>query len=134
MGMQHVVAMFGATVLAPLLLAVTGGNASRVPFALCGTAGAALLYLIAALITLRWGSRWIDRLMPPIVTGSVVALIGLNPASSALTDAINTNLTVDSAADLPGLIVAAATFFTAVPVPLHLVNESTRFCEAVIMS
>ncbi len=125
MGMQHVVAMFGATVLAPILmgfnpqvalffsgvgtllfvvvtglkvpsylgssfafigpvLAVTGGNESNVPFALCGIAGAAVLYLIAALITIRWGSRWIDWLMPPIVTGSVVALIGLNLASSAV--------------------------------------------------
>jgi uracil-xanthine permease len=161
MGMQHVVAMFGATVLAPLLmgfdpqvalffsgvgtivfilatglkvpsylgssfafigpvLAVTGGNASNVPFALCGIAGAALLYLAAALITIRCGFRWIDRLMPPVVTGSVVALIGLNLASSAVTDAINSSLVVNSAADLPGLIVAASTFLTAALVPLHL--------------
>jgi uracil-xanthine permease len=161
MGMQHVVAMFGATVLAPLLmgfnpqvalffsgvgtlvfvvatglkipsylgssfafigpvLAVTGGSASNVPFALCGIAGAAVLYLVAALITIRCGSRWIDVLMPPIVTGSVVALIGLNLASSAVTDAINANLTINSAADLPGLIVAAATFLAAALVPLHL--------------
>ena len=161
LGMQHVVAMFGATVLAPLLmgfnpqvalffsgvgtllfvvvtglkvpsylgssfafigpvLAVTGGEASKVPFALCGIAGAALLYLVAGLITMRWGSGWIDRLMPPIVTGSVVALIGLNLASAAVTDAINANLTVNSAADLPGLIVAAMTFLTAALVPLHL--------------
>jgi putative pyrimidine permease RutG len=161
MGLQHVVAMFGATVLAPLLmgfnpqialffsgvgtlvfivatglkvpsylgssfafigpvLAVTGGDASKVPFALCGIAGAAVLYFVAALITIRWGSGWIDRLMPPIVTGSVVALIGLNLASSAVTDAINANLTVNSAADLPGLIVAALTFLTAALIPLHL--------------
>jgi putative pyrimidine permease RutG len=161
LGMQHVVAMFGATVLAPLLmgfnpqsalffsgigtlvfvaatglkvpsylgssfafigpvLAVTGGDASRTPFALCGIAGAALLYLAAALITIRWGPGWIDRLMPPVVTGSVVALIGLNLASSAVTDAINANLVIDSRADMPGLIVAAATFLTAALVPLHV--------------
>ena len=160
MGLQHVVAMFGATVLAPLLmgfnpqvalffsgigtllfvvatgfkvpsylgssfafigpvLAVTGGDASKVPFALCGIAGAAGLYFVAALVTIRWGSGWIDRLMPPIVTGSVVALIGLNLASSAVTDAINANLTVNSAADLPGLMVAALTFLTAALIPLH---------------
>ena len=160
LGMQHVVAMFGATVLAPLLmgfnpqvalffsgvgtlvfivatglkvpsylgssfafigpvLAVTGGNASNVPYALCGIAGAAVLYFLAALITIRWGSRWIDVLMPPIVTGSVVALIGLNLASSAVTDAINADLAVRGAADVPGLIVAAATFLTAALVPLH---------------
>ncbi len=161
MGLQHVVAMFGATVLAPLLmgfnpqvalffsgvgtllfvvatglkvpsylgssfafigpvLAVTGGKAVKVPYALCGIAGAAGLYFVAALVTIRYGSRWIDRLMPPIVTGSVVALIGLNLAASAVTDAINANLTVDSAADLPALIVAAVTFLTAALIPLHL--------------
>jgi len=161
MGLQHVVAMFGATVLAPLLmgfnpqvalffsgigtllfvvvtglkvpsylgssfafigpvLAVTGGNALKIPDALCGIAGAAGLYFVAALITIRWGPGWIDRLMPPIVTGSVVALIGLNLASSAVTDAINANLTVNSVADLPELIVAAMTFLTAALIPLHL--------------
>ncbi|MFB3827343.1 MAG: uracil-xanthine permease family protein [Bryobacteraceae bacterium] len=160
MGMQHVVAMFGATVLAPLLmgfnpqaalffsgvgtllfllatglkvpsylgssfafigpvLAVTGGNASNVPFAQCGIAGAAVLYFAAALITIRWGSRWIDCLMPPIVTGSVVALIGLNLAASAVTDAVNAELAVNSPAQVPGLVVAVATFLTAALVPLH---------------
>ncbi|NWF84482.1 MAG: pyrimidine utilization transport protein G [Bryobacteraceae bacterium] len=160
MGLQHVVAMFGATVLAPLLmgfnpqaalffsgvgtllfiaatglkvpsylgssfafigpvLAVTGGEASNVPFALCGIAGAAVLYLLAGLATIRWGAGWIDALMPPVVTGSVVALIGLNLASSAVRDAINAELSVNRAADLPGLAVAVATFLTAALVPLH---------------
>jgi uracil-xanthine permease len=161
MGLQHVVAMFGATILAPLLmgfnpqvalfftgigtllflvvtgfkvpsylgssfafigpvLAVTGGDASKVPLALCGIAGAAGLYIAAASITMRWGSGWIDRLMPPIVTGSVVALIGLNLASSAVTNAVNENLAVNSAADLPGPIIAVMTFLTAALIPIHL--------------
>jgi uracil-xanthine permease len=161
MGLQHVVAMFGATVLAPLLmgfdpqaalffsgagtllflvvtggkvpsylgssfafigpvLAVTGGAASRIPAALSGVAGAALLYLCAAYVTIRWGPAWIDRLMPPVVTGTVVALIGLNLASSAVGDAINARLAIESSADLPGLAVAAATFLTAALVPIHL--------------
>lgn len=161
MGLQHVVAMFGATVLAPLLmgfnpqvalffsgigtllfivvtgfkvpsylgssfafigpvLAVTGGDASKVPLALCGVVGAGILYSIAAVITIRWGSAWIDRLMPPVVTGSVVALIGLNLASSAVTDAINADLRVSSASEIPGLIVAVTTFLTAALLPLYL--------------
>jgi uracil-xanthine permease len=160
LGLQHVVAMFGATVLAPLLmgfdpqvalffsgigtliflgitggkvpsylgssfafigpvLAVTGGDAGKVPLALSGIAGAAVFYLAAAVVTMRYGSAWIDRLMPPVVTGGVVALIGLNLASGAVSDAINAKLTIDSAAALPGLAVAAATFLTAALVPLH---------------
>src|SRR5437773_1799014 len=125
MGIQHVIAMFGGTVLASILmgfdprvtlffsgigtllvlfitglrvpsylgssfafigpiLAITGGNASRIPYALCGVAGAAVLYAVAAVATMRWGPSWIDRLMPPIVTGSVVAIIGLNLAGTAV--------------------------------------------------
>jgi putative pyrimidine permease RutG len=161
MGMQHVVAMFGATVLAPILmgfnpqvalffsgigtlifiaatgfkvpsylgssfafigpvLAVTGGDASKIPLALCGIAGAAVLYAVAALATMRWGSGWIDRLMPPVVTGSVVAIIGLNLASSAVRNAINAQLAINSRADLTRLGIATATFLTAALVSIHL--------------
>src|SRR5499427_393103 len=96
LGIQHVIAMFGGTVLAPILmgfdpqatlffsgigtllfivitgfkvpsylgssfafigpiLAITGGNASRIPYALCGVVGAAVLYAVAAVATMRWG-------------------------------------------------------------------------------
>ncbi|MGD0871069.1 MAG: solute carrier family 23 protein [Bryobacteraceae bacterium] len=161
LGMQHVVAMFGATVLAPILmgfnpqvalffsgigtlifilitgfkvpsylgssfafigpvLAVTGGDAARIPYALCGILGAAALYGVAALVTIRWGSRWIDRLMPPVVTGSVVALIGLNLASSAVTNATNQHMTIATSADAIRLAIAAATFLTAALVAIHL--------------
>jgi uracil-xanthine permease len=161
LGMQHVVAMFGATVLAPILmgfnpqvalffsgvgtlifivitgfkvpsylgssfafigpvLAVTGGDASKIPYALCGIAGAALLYGVAALVTIRWGSGWIDRLMPPVVTGSVVALIGLNLASAAVADATNAKMTIATSADAVRLAIAAVTFLTAALVAIHL--------------
>ena len=161
LGMQHVVAMFGATVLAPILmgfnpqvalffsgigtlifilitgfkvpsylgssfafigpvLAVTGGDTSRIPYALCGILGAGALYGIAALVTIRWGSGWIDRLMPPVVTGSVVALIGLNLASAAVADATNARLTIATSADAIRLAIAAATFLTAALVAIHL--------------
>jgi uracil-xanthine permease len=33
-----------------------------------------------------WGSGWIEKLMPPVVTGTIVALIGLNLAGSAFTN------------------------------------------------
>jgi putative pyrimidine permease RutG len=161
MGVQHVVAMFGGTVLAPVLMgfnpqvtlffsgigtllfilttgfkvpsylgssfafigpivAVTGGNPSKIPFALCGIAGAALLYAAAALVTIRWGPGWVDRLMPPVVTGSVVAMIGLNLASSAVTNAVNAELTVAGAGDFTRLAIAAATFLTAALVSMHM--------------
>jgi len=125
MGVQHVIAMFGATVLAPILMGfdpnlailmsgigtlvfylITGG---RVPsylgssFAFIGVViaatgfaghgangnlGVALggiiacgaVYTLIGLIVMAIGTRWIEALMPPVVTGSVVAVIGLNLA------------------------------------------------------
>lgn len=121
-GVQHVVAMFGATFTVPLItgfppattlffsglgtllfLLITG---NRLPsylgssFAFIapvlaaktdGGIGAALggivvagaaLALVGVVVQLA-GARWIDALMPPVVTGAIVALIGLNLAPVA---------------------------------------------------
>ena len=121
-GVQHVVAMFGATFTVPLItgfppattlffsglgtllfLVITGNRlpsylGSSFAFiapvlaakaggdigpALGGilVAGAALA-LVGVVVQLA-GARWIDALMPPVVTGAIVALIGLNLAPVA---------------------------------------------------
>ncbi|MEE6281546.1 uracil-xanthine permease family protein [Georgenia sp. MJ170] len=121
-GAQHVVAMFGATFLVPLLTGFPPATTlffsaigtlgfllitrNRVPsylgssFAFIAPIGAAteisgmsaalggilitgvLLALVGLLVHFA-GARWIDIVMPPIVTGTVVALIGFNLAPSA---------------------------------------------------
>lgn len=126
LGLQHVIAMFGATVLAPLLMGFDPNVAvlmsgvgtllffllvgGRVPsylgssFAFIGVViaatgyggsgpnanlGAALggvivcgaVYTVIGLIVAAAGSGWVERLMPPVVTGAVVAVIGLNLAA-----------------------------------------------------
>lgn len=131
-GVQHVVAMFGATFLVPLLtgfdpsttlfftgvgtLLFLGITSGRLPsylgssFALIAPIGAvtgyvagggqtidphlaslaqggviaagASLVLVGVIVHFA-GAGWIDRLMPPIVTGAIVALIGFNLAPSA---------------------------------------------------
>jgi len=43
-----------------------------------------VLYGIIALIVMQSGVGWVERLMPPIVTGAVVAAIGLNLAPVAV--------------------------------------------------
>ncbi|MDY6143238.1 MAG: solute carrier family 23 protein [Arcanobacterium sp.] len=131
-GAQHVVAMFGATFLVPLLtgfdpattlfftgvgtiifILVTSG---RLPsylgssFALLAPIGAvtgyvagggealdphkaalaqggviavgALLAVVGVIVHFA-GARWIDRIMPPVVTGAIVSLIGFNLAPAA---------------------------------------------------
>jgi putative pyrimidine permease RutG len=126
LGLQHVVAMFGSTVLAPILMgfdpnvcvlmsgvgtliffAVTGGKVpsylgssfafisvvivatayggkganGNIAVALGGIIAAGVVYGLIAIAVMMTGTRWIERLMPPVVTGSIVAVIGLNLAS-----------------------------------------------------
>ncbi|MEU0156968.1 uracil-xanthine permease family protein [Micromonospora fulviviridis] len=121
-GVQHVVAMFGATFTVPLITGFPPATTlffsglgtllfllitrNRLPsylgssFAFIapvlaaktdGGIGAALggivvagvaLALVGVVVQLA-GARWIDALMPPVVTGAIVALIGLNLAPVA---------------------------------------------------
>jgi uracil-xanthine permease len=68
---------------------------------------------------MRFGTGWIDALMPPIVTGTVVAIIGLNLAGSAVANAVNADFAVRNTHDLVVLAVASVTFFTAALVSIH---------------
>jgi putative pyrimidine permease RutG len=52
--------------------------------ALGGILAAGVVYGIIALIVMQSGVGWIERLMPPVVTGAVVAVIGLNLAPVAV--------------------------------------------------
>ena len=50
---------------------------------------AGLVYVIIAIAIKAFGTRWIDKLMPPIIIGPTVAIIGLSLASSAINDLTN---------------------------------------------
>ncbi|RAR53805.1 UNVERIFIED_CONTAM: uracil-xanthine permease [Acidovorax defluvii] len=125
MGVQHVIAMFGATVLAPILMGfnpnvailmsglgtlifflITGGKVpsylgssfafigvviaatsyagkganANIGVALGGIIACGLVYTLIGALVQAVGTGWIERFMPPVVTGSVVAVIGLNLA------------------------------------------------------
>ena len=125
MGVQHLIAMFGATVLAPILMGfdpnvailmsgigtlifflVTGGKVpsylgssfafigvviaatgyagsgpnANIGVALGGIIACGLLYTLIGVVVQAIGTGWIERFMPPVVTGAVVAVIGLNLA------------------------------------------------------
>ncbi|RZI95578.1 MAG: pyrimidine utilization transport protein G [Variovorax sp.] len=126
MGVQHVIAMFGATVLAPILMGfspniailmsgvgtlifffITGGRVpsylgssfafigvviaasgyagkgpnANIAVALGGIVACGVVYILIGLLVQAIGTGWIERFMPPVVTGAVVAVIGLNLAS-----------------------------------------------------
>ncbi len=122
-GLQHVVAMFGATFLVPLItgfppsttlffsaigtigfLLITGnrlpsylgssfaflapiaasvGSDGDLGVALGGILATGLLLVLIGVVVHFTGGGWIDRVMPPIVTGTIVALIGFNLAPAA---------------------------------------------------
>jgi uracil-xanthine permease len=129
LGIQHVVAMFGSTALAPIIMgfdpnvsilfsgigtlifflvtggrvpsylgssfafiavviAVTGYSGSgpnvNIPLALGGIIGAGLAYAAIGALVMVVGYAWVEKLMPPVVTGAVVAAIGLNLAPLAV--------------------------------------------------
>src|SRR5215468_5468019 len=71
-----------------VVLAATGysghGPNTNLDVALGGIIAAGVLYGAIALIVMWSGVRWIERLMPPAVTGAVIAAIGLNLAPVAV--------------------------------------------------
>jgi len=125
-GAQHVVAMFGATFLVPLLtgfppattvffsgigtllfLVITQNKlpsylgssfaflapmaaalgsklvADPMGAALFGIVAVGIMLALVGALVLWTGTGWIDALMPPVVAGAIVALIGLNLAPAA---------------------------------------------------
>lgn len=136
LGFQHVVAMFGSTVLAPILMgfdpnvsilfsgiatlifffavggrvpsylgssfafigpvlvataAVAGTPNPNIGLALGGIIVAGALYTLVGLVVMAVGHKWIERLMPPVLTGAIVAAIGLVLAPIAIASASGTN-------------------------------------------
>ena len=64
---------------------------------LIGAAFAGLVYVIIAIIVKFAGVAWIDKLMPPAVIGSTVALIGLSLAGNAIGDISKGSIIADAA-------------------------------------
>lgn len=60
-----------------------------------GTIAVGGVYLIVSLIVSRFGSAWIDRILPPIVVGPIVMVIGLSLAATAAKDATMNGSTYD---------------------------------------
>ena len=57
-----------------------------------GALFAGLVYVILAIIVKFVGTKWIDKLMPPVVIGPTVAIIGLSLAGNAIGDLLKGGL------------------------------------------
>ncbi len=133
LSIQHLFAMFGSTVLVPMLtgldvsmallasgigtllfLLITKGKipnylGSSFAFigpiitvsakygpstALLGCFLSGVVYVVIAAIVMKVGVKWLDRLLPPVVIASIIAVIGLSLAGVAVDMA--TKVTVDN--------------------------------------
>ena len=179
---QHLFAMFGSTVLVPILVGIDPAIALlssglgtlahmsvtrfKVPaymgssFAYIGAMqllmkqggmpaiaqGAligGLVYLLVAIIVRFAGQGWIDRVLPPIVVGPIVMVIGLSLAPVAINDSMYTNPGAMTGYSLPFLAISMITvmaivifsiygkgFLSVVPILLGIV---TGYIAAIII-
>lgn len=150
---QHVFAMFGATILVPILVnSAAGETVLTIPVALVtsgigtllyilctkgkspvylgssfafivpvtaaflkgGISGAmtgimvvGLIYIIVATIIHFIGKGWIDKVLPPLVIGPMIIIIGLSLAPSAINQI---GLASESTIEWKGVLVAAVSF------------------------
>ena len=82
---------------------------------LLGAFFAALVYVIIAIVIHFVGTKWVDKLLPPVIIGPTVALIGLSLCSSAIQNLNNTSTgKYNLLAVLCGLIAFGATVFASV--------------------
>jgi len=77
---------FIAVVIAATAYSGKGPN-THIDVALGGIIAAGVVYAIIGIIVIFVGYKWIEYLMPPVVTGAVVAAIGLNLAPVAVSEA-----------------------------------------------
>lgn len=97
--------------LGSLTLAVTYGYCGII----LGSIFAGLVYVIIALIIKFVGTGWITKLMPPVVIGPTVAIIGLSLAGSAMGDIVKASADgINGGYNLIGLLCGLVTFFTVV--------------------
>lgn len=72
--------------IAPIIAAKTAGGPGA---AMIGSFLAGLVYGIVALVIKKAGYRWIMKLLPPVVVGPVIIVIGLGLANTAVGMAMN---------------------------------------------
>ena len=146
---QHVFAMFGATILVPILtgfpisVALFASGIGTLLYTLCtkakvpvylgssfayitavqlavesmggdvsasqtGLMLVGLIYVLAAGIIKKTGKEWLEKLLPPVVIGPMIAVIGLGLAGSAVS-----NAGFVAGGDIKPMIVALVTFLVA---------------------
>ncbi len=92
--------------LSSLFVALAYGYAGIV----LGSVIAGLVYVVIALIIRIVGTEWVNKLMPPVIIGPTVAVIGLSLAGNAMGDMVKSNAIM--APDLPAHEIVGAPIAT----------------------
>ncbi|MBR6650853.1 MAG: uracil-xanthine permease [Clostridia bacterium] len=80
-----------------------------------GSIVAGLVYVVIAIIIHFVGTNWVDKLMPPVIIGPTVALIGLSLAGSAMGDITKANASAMYGSDnLVSLLCGLVAFFVII--------------------
>lgn len=179
---QHLFAMFGSTVLVPILVGINPAIAllssglgtlahmsvtkfkvpaymgssfayigamtllmknGGMPAIAQGAMTGGLVYLIVALVVKFAGKGWIDKVLPPIVVGPIVMVIGLSLAPTAINDAMYASPGTQEGYSLSYIIIALITvlaivvysiygkgFWSVVPILLGII---TGYVAAIII-
>ncbi len=104
--------------IASMCAAFAGGVSMSLGYLglIIGAVFAGLVYVIIALIVKAVGVKWINKLMPAIVIGPTVAIIGLSLAGNAVGDILKGNVVnaenIQLASPLVCLICGLVTLFT----------------------
>lgn len=161
LSLQHMFAMFGATILVPQLVGLspaiallTSGIATiifilitqfKVPAylgssfafivpitiatetggigsAMIGAMFVSLVYAIVALIIWKTGYRWLMELLPPIVVGPVIIVIGLALSGTAVDMAMNITVDGVSQYSMKHFSAALVTLITAIICNIYFKN------------
>jgi len=85
-----------------MVVAFGGAVSASAGFAgiIIGAAFAGLVYVVIAAVVKLAGVKWISKLMPPVVIGPTVAIIGLSLAGNAVGDLTTGKVLVDKFTDL----------------------------------
>ncbi len=103
--------------LGPMFTAFGGAASMAIGYAglILGAMIAGLVYVIIAVVVKIAGVKWIDKLMPPVIIGPTVAIIGLSLAGNAIGDLMTPSVEGGSVyvCLICGLVTLAVTVLTS---------------------
>ena len=98
-----------------------------------GSIFAGLVYVVIAIVIHFAGTKWVSKLMPPVIIGPTVAIIGLSLAGSAMGDIVKANADpVNGGYNLVALLCGLVAFFTVVVCSTQKKKKSLKLIPFIL--